>query len=407
MGVHVACGCLAVMSACCAIPGEATDPPLSGLAAAGPSGGVGPARPSAATASPAGPTATEVAAIRGSAASSSAANSSDGARPARAASPRRRAAGSGAALDERARERRLRSDFADAAQPAAAAVELASFLAVRERHDEALHVLDLACARTTDPGLLLARAGVLRDLARCDLALVDLERYVTRRGRAEVAPSTLFELVQVAWLAGESVTAAQALRDLQRLHGATAWFAAAREEVGAWSRRVTDETPETDVGELRDVFAMLRGAPRGSDRLRLLERLAAPGAGDGGVDRQPVRRRAIAVACADPSAAVRARAIQLADADGISDRGFWLAAIRDESPLVRRFAAAGLVRNVAAGAVDALLAALTRERAPAPFRAIHTALQRATGVEFAAGAVELQQVRERVRARWREKCKAS
>ncbi len=302
--------------------------------------------------------------------------------------------------DRRARERRLREAFAESDHAAAAAADLAAHLTAEERFEEALHVLDLACSRAPDASLRLARAGVLRDLARNDLALVDLEAYVSRRGREAVTPGTLFELAQVAWLAGDQAAAAQALRDLRARHATASWFEDHREDVREWSVRISRETPATDAGELRDVFALLRCAPRASDRLRLLERLAASGADA----RAPVRLRAIGVACADESPAVRARAVQLAGDNGVADRLFWLAALEDPAALVRRFAAQGVPQHVTDGAAAALLAAIEREQASGPFRAMHAALERALGVEVPLGDPASERERARIRAAWRERC---
>lgn len=371
--VQVACGCwVATVVAC-----------------AGPAAVERPERPAEVIAARAAPVSAEIAPRRSALPA-----------PAEPAESFQGILGSTAADDGRARERRLRNAFAESGQSAAAAVDLAAHLTAEERFAEALHVLDLACSRAPDASLRLARAGVLRDLARNDLALVDLEEYVARRGRDAVTPGTLFELAQVAWLAGDEAAAAQALRDLRTRHATAPWLEDHREDVREWSVRISRETPATDAGELRDVFALLRCAPRGSDRLRLLERLAASGADA----RAPVRLRAIGVACADESPAVRARAVQLADANGVADRAFWLTALEDPAALVRRFAARGVQQHVTNGAAPALLAAIEREQTPEPFRAMHAALERALGVEVPLEDPASEAERARVRAAWRERC---
>ncbi|MGC6486045.1 MAG: hypothetical protein ACON4Z_00230 [Planctomycetota bacterium] len=309
--------------------------------------------------------------------------------------------GADAPRDDRARERRLRGAFAAAGRSPADALELAAFLVAGERHDEALHVLDLACGQDGDESLRLARAGVLRDLAHNDLALVDLEEYLARRGRAAVEPGTLLELAQVAWLAGEREAAQQALRDLRRHHGASAWLATHGELVRQWSVRVETQTPTSDVGDLRDVFAQLRSAPRVADRMRLLQRLASAPRGEG---RAPVRLRAIAIACADASPAVRARALQLAEENGLEELAFWATGLQDPAPLVRRFAARGLARAPGAGASDALLAALEREADAAAFRALHMALERSLAVELPLGDEHSEAARARAVEEWRKRC---
>ena len=117
-----------------------------------------------------------------------------------------------------------------------------------------------------------------------------------------------------------------------------------------------------------------------------------------------MRRRAIAIACADPSAAVRACAVQLAAENAITDRAFWLTGLRDRAPLVRRFAARGLRGELLIGASGALLTALGAEESPEAFLAIHDALERALGVELPHGAADTAAAREQICAQWRKLC---
>lgn len=280
-------------------------------------------------------------------------------------------------------ERELRNAYATATDPSDAAIDLAGFLVRGERYAEALHVVDQALGRSQATALRITRAGLLRDVARCDLAATELLGVVRELGLEGVGPTTLFALAQVQWVAGQPEAARDSLRSLNRLHASSPWFAQHKAEVQDWHDRIENHQAGRDLlanGAMRDLFALLRAAPVPTARLRLLERLATPPAGgrEGGRqqhdDRRAIRIRAIAVACGDESAAVRTRAVQLAAKNQLSNLEFWQAALGDVAALVRRTAAGHAAKQHGAVAVPALLAAVTREQDPGAFAALHRAL---------------------------------
>ena len=302
-------------------------------------------------------------------------------------------------------ERALRNRFATAGDSVEPGMELASFLVASERHGEALHVLDLTIKRQRAPTALLARASVLRDLAQNELARRDLGEVVRRRGRAGVAPGTLFELAQVEWLAGAAHDAAKTLEDLVRLHADSDFLAVARQDIDEWRLRVSDASQVAASESLRDALALLRGASRVTVRLRMLESLAGPKAVErGGAARRSIRAHAIAIACGDPSPALRARGLQLAVINDVHPAGLWPSALMDEDAMVRRAAAEAFPMRYRDSAAAALLAALERERDPGVFRAMHAAMRRATqrpGPRCEAGDAG---GRSRTARAWRTQC---
>lgn len=301
-------------------------------------------------------------------------------------------------------ERTLRSRFAsdpDAVEPG---LQLASFLVVHERHLEALHVLDMVLARHRDHGALLARAGILRDLAQNELARRDLLEVVRERGLTLAAPGTLFELAKVEWLAGYGVEARQTLARLAKIHVDSDFVGTHREEIHEWRARIA-AADGRGGGDLRDALALLRAAPRVTARLQMLESLAGESAIErGGDGRAPLRSRAIAIACGDESPALRMRALQLAALNGLQQQPLWRTALRDPDPMVRRAAAHGFPSSRERDAVDGLLDAMAAEQDGATFRAMHAAVARVLHVPRprcdAGDAAE----RARVVQAWRTQC---
>ena len=308
--------------------------------------------------------------------------------------------------DPRLRERALRDAFARAelAESAAEALELASFLVSSERHAEALHVLDAAVAAAPRASLLVGRAGVLRDLARNDLAWADLLSVVQSRGRAGIAPSTLFELAQVEWLAGASADAQQTMRDLWQLHADSDWLVRHADEVRAWQERVESRDVTQDGGDMRDALALLRAAPQVTARLKMLDALAEPEPGRADAERRQLRLLALGIACGDEAPAVRARAVQLADEHDVADARFWAAALQDPAPLVRRFGARGAGRVLGGEVAPTLLAAICREADPAAFGCMNAALAAVLAQAAPAGDYGDAEARARICEEWRSRC---
>ncbi|MCK5944742.1 MAG: hypothetical protein KAI24_22325, partial [Planctomycetes bacterium] len=140
--------------------------------------------------------------------------------------------------DVRATERDLRNAFAAAVDPSDAALQLASFLVHQERYPEALHICDLALERKRSVPVRLARAGLLRDVARNDLAAVELRDVVRELGRERVSAGTLLELAQVEWLAGQRDEAGATMRDLLRIHADSPVLEERAESIREWHRRI-------------------------------------------------------------------------------------------------------------------------------------------------------------------------
>lgn len=275
-----------------------------------------------------------------------------------------------AALTERA----LRHELATAADPTLAACRLAALLAARERHDDALFVIDTALRRTDTVTLHVARAGLLRDLARRALAIAELRGIVRNRGVGALAPETLCDLAELEWMAGERDLARDTLRQLREHYAADRWVVEHRDEIDELAAEV-ERALRPERTRLRDELANLRGAPTVTLRLRLLDQFAAraPVGADAELAAE-LRARAVAIACADPSPAVRARAVQLAQPAASAAASFWRAALADPSPLVRRFAAEGAAAQLGAACKDLLRAQLSVEADAGAFAALHRAL---------------------------------
>ncbi|HEB53790.1 MAG TPA: hypothetical protein ENI87_11110 [bacterium] len=308
------------------------------------------------------------------------------------------------AADPRARERALRTALAEAEDPTEPALRLSRFLVAGERHPEALQVVDHALTASRAPELRRVRAGLLRDLARPDLAVAELRALVRERGD-RAAPDTLFELAQVEWVVGQRQDALRTLRTLGERHADGAWMAGHAAEFDAWQARITAEPAQDPLanGSMRDLFALLRAAPAVTARIRVLESLAQPPEREEDRQRRPMRLRAIAVACADESAAVRARAVQLAIANRLANEAFWTAALADRSALVRRFAAVGVATCHADTAPPALLRALAAEQDPRAFEALHAALAHVHGIEPPACDATTSAGRKATLLRWQQR----
>ncbi len=287
----------------------------------------------------------------------------------------------------RQKERELRNVFANATASgqAQAALNLAGYLVQQERHDAALFVIDAAIERRRTTALRIARVNLLRDIARCDLAMSELRDVVREVGMDKVSPSTLLDLAQIEWVNGDAGAAASTLSRMQHQYAGDSWLQDHAGEIQEWHRRITTMHASRDSlanGEMRDLLALLRAAPDVSGRLKLLDSLARPSAvaGDTSDGRHPIRIRAIAIACADEATAVRTRAVQLAASNGVTDLSFWQVALKDTAPTVRRFAASGAVSQHHKLAAPILLTAIEQEQDPEAFAAMHSSLAKALSV---------------------------
>ncbi|MGK0299472.1 MAG: hypothetical protein ACI89X_000336 [Planctomycetota bacterium] len=311
-------------------------------------------------------------------------------------------------------ERHLRNAFANADTKGAtqATLDLAGYLVQKERHFDALFVVDTALKRDYSVPLRLARAGLLRDVARCDLAASELQAVVHQLGAKKVSPATLFDLVQMQWVAGYGESAIATLRSIRQVHAGDPWLRDHATEIADWDRRIHEVAPGRDPlanGELRDLLALLRAAPQAAGRLKILNTLAVPpkvGLANRAADdaRRPVRVRAIAIACADESTAVRARAVSLATANRLTDENFWQVALTDPAPLVRRFAATGAAQQHGRDSVPMLFQAIRREQEEQAFQSMHAALAVALEVTAPTCMAKTEAGRLHAIAHWRSLC---
>ena len=137
----------------------------------------------------------------------------------------------------------------------------------------------------------------------------------------------------------------------------------------------------------------------------MLESLAVAPASARAAEKDLVKqRRAIAIACGDPSPALRARAVQLAALVPLRDPDFWRVALQDDAPMVRGFAAAGAVDVRARGARSLLLEALEREHDDAAFGAMHRAIAKALQAPAPPCDPSNEAGRARALAHWRSAC---
>ncbi|MCB9878550.1 MAG: hypothetical protein H6835_13215 [Planctomycetes bacterium] len=329
-----------------------------------------------------------------------------------AATTEMRGAGAPPRPDARREERSLREQLATSSDAVGPALRLAAWLADRERHDEALFVLEQASTRSGEPALRLAHAGLLRDTGRVGEAAAELQSVVRDSGQLAPAPGTLLELAQVELLAGQRERARRTCADLLRVVGDGDWFEAHGEELQ--QLRAALERPTTTTVSIRDLLAVLRSAPAATTRAELVERLLAkPLSADATAneERDALRERVLAIGCGDPSPAVRARSLRAAAALGRAELELWQVALTDEAALVRAVAADAAVDALAGTgrrdeATALLLSRLQLEEDPSAFTALHRALERTAGVahEFRLQAVD-EAGRAAAREFWQERCR--
>lgn len=307
--------------------------------------------------------------------------------------------------DASALERSLREELATATDPAPAALELADLLSALERHRDALDVVDAARQRSDDPALQVCRAGLLRDLGQRPAAVAALLALARAHGPAAMHPGLLFECAELQWLVGDADGAAATLHDLQEVHANDPWCATNRLALeGLAAELATRDAPPR--ARVRDLLASLRGNGSVSDRIRLLGDLVALADQETGARRQHLRTRALAIACADESPAVRARAVQLADPPQEDAEAFCRAALDDVAPIVRRFAAERTPACAPAAATGLLVDAMQHEDDPATFAAMHAALAGLVenGPILAPHAEDDPATRAQLARAWRQRC---
>lgn len=321
---------------------------------------------------------------------------------------------------ERELERDLRRELASAADPTDVALELAGLLTELERPREALAVLEAAMARRPGPRLSIAHAGVQRDLGQRHLAVAELANLRATQGTLAIAPGVLMELAELQWLEGRPEQALASIAELRRAYGEQAWWRSNGSAVEQLAMEVDTHKAPQRV-RLRDLLGNLRGASGHLVRLRTLEeivRLAEGAQSQGGPDSRAsdaqrqalanLRDRAIAIACGDDHATVRARAIQLARPSEASAPELGAAAFADSSPVVRACAAPQCVAWMGPAATPLLLQAMANETDGAAFRAMHEALG-----AIVTGAPQLPpqdedkaERRAAVLAAWRLRCQS-
>lgn len=244
--------------------------------------------------------------------------------------------------DDREDERTWREALASAPDPTGPALALAELLAAQERHVEAVAAVDVARRRSDAPALLVARAGLLRDLGQRHEAVAALRALVAAQGPAALHPALLYELAELEWLEGDGAAAQATLRTLAAVHAEHPWTAQSERERLALAVALARGS-RPDQLRVRDLLGNLRGAPLVVERLAVLDRLAA-GSGLDGAAAAAIRERAVAIAAGDDSPAVRTRAVQLAvPPDRDAAVAFCAAALADDAPLVRRAAARRVV----------------------------------------------------------------
>ena len=266
--------------------------------------------------------------------------------------------------------------------PVEDAIALAAELCSQERHRDALLVLDSALATPAAlPGtgsvlLTVARARVLRDLGRRHLAAAALREVVAAHGAPALTPALLFELAELEWLEGERQAALERLEVIRSAHAGDPWLREHARDLDGLQREAST-APRPARLQIRDLLGNLRGAPEPTERMRALELAVAPlrNPTPQALDAaQRLRAIVVAIAAADSSAAIRARAVQLAEVDAAWSRDLCAAALEDPAPVVRAIAASRSIELLRDQAPTVLFAALAKEQDPGTFARLHESL---------------------------------
>lgn len=277
----------------------------------------------------------------------------------------------------------LRRELASAGDPTEAALELVRLLDREERLPEALLVLDVARQkRPAEAALLVARAGVLRDLGRRAEALQDLTAAVAGAAAGAVAPALLFEWAELAALHGEFAVARTAL---DRLLGEGAGVAAREQAFLAQHRDEVARLQECLANRqrlrparVRDLLGELRGGAVPADRLQAFTVLQKIGG--------PIGERAVAAILGDADPDLRAAGVRAAAVATATLPEFCAVALTDPAAAVRAAGAERAASLPQAEAVALLLPILRSETDAMAFAALHQALRQSTGTGAALTA---------------------
>ncbi|MEO6597702.1 MAG: hypothetical protein ABIP94_23400 [Planctomycetota bacterium] len=310
-----------------------------------------------------------------------------------------------AAVEAADLERALRHALATSPEASAPALELMGLLCALERHAEALGVVLEAQKRSTDPTLQVAKAGLLRDLGRRHLAVQALRELLRDHGAIGLHPSLLFELAELEWLEGKPEASKGVLATLEAVHGVDPWCCDNRRSLEALTQEM-QRTGSPSRVRVRDLLGNLRGAATVVARIRALEELAvATIEGDeaAGAD---LHQRAIAIAGADESPSVRARAVQLACLPSETGAIFCRTALNDAAAIVRWCAAARAPEWLGPAGIPLLLDHLANEDDAAAFTALHGALAKLSppGPTLPRTGLDGATARAGVVKAWRDQC---
>ena len=276
------------------------------------------------------------------------------------------------AIDANALETTLRRELAAASDPAPAALELMGLLCDLERHQEALAVADAALRRTEAPELVVARAGVLRDLGQRHEAVAVLLALRSQHGDKALHPGLLFELAELQVLEGAPAAARATLAALRQVHADDSWLLTAAPQLQALEGELERPGGPLQV-RIRDLLGNLRGAPSPYVRQIALEQLLAAELPDSA--RLPLQAQVVAIGVGDESPAVRARTLQLAPLQPAAMAELLSAALQDPAPLVRAAAAGRAAGCLGSAGIAVLRDQLATETDPATFTALHAALR--------------------------------
>jgi hypothetical protein len=295
-------------------------------------------------------------------------------------------------------EAELRAQLAVGDDPVAAALALVHALDTEERLSEALPVLDRALERRPgEPSLLVARAGVLRDLGRRHLAVAELGTLLGIAGDAAVHPGLLFELAELQWLEGDRSGSMATLSRIRQAHARHDWLREHADELDGLQQEL-EHAPGPLRLRARDLLGNLRGCPDALERLRALETLVRLGGA--------VAARAAAAGLADDDPLVRAAAVRHAEVVDEALPELCATALADPAALVRGAGAARAAALTPANAIALLLPVLAAESDADAFVAECAALRRATrsgesvSSERAADPAARAALVEELRARW-------
>jgi hypothetical protein len=293
-----------------------------------------------------------------------------------------------------ATEAELRSELASATDPTDAALLLARLLDREERIGESLAVLDVALRRRPhEPALVVARAGVLRDLGRRGQAIAALEQLRASAGPA-LHPGLLFELTEMVWLEGDQARARVLLLALETGYAGHEWLVLHQQDVGELRSALETGAPP-QAARVRDLLGDLRGSSDSARRCRAFEALVSLG-GDAAV-------RAVAAILDDADPELRRRGVLAAEVPGADLAEFCAMALSDPAAPVRIAGAGRTVELPAGEAAALLLPTLAAETDADAFAALHEALRRVTGggAVLPAGAATDAAVRAATVAEWR------